>query len=71
MLASPSSLTHKASPFGDTLALSAVSSSGALEAHILGAIYVATAAEEEGRAPETGISRGEIFAMKMNRGGDS
>lgn len=45
--------------------LSVVSSSGALEAHILGDVSVATAAEEEDRAPGTGITKGKIFAMRQ------
>lgn len=56
---------------GDTLALSALSNSGALEACILGNIYVATAAEEEDKTLETGILRCKILAVRQSREGDS
>lgn len=36
-----------------------------MEAHILGDISVSTAAEEEDRAPGTGITRGKILAMRQ------
>lgn len=44
--------------------LSVVSSSGALEAHILGDVSVATATEED-RASGTGITSGKIFAVRQ------
>lgn len=45
--------------------LAVVASSGAVEAHIWGDISVSTAAEEEDRAPGTGITRGKILAVRQ------